>query len=97
MVNLFKNIMQKRRHLFVDESGVMDTLKVISTVKHESKINILTKMEVGNCGWADEPDAWFVHYDSTDRQWRKTIAMFKEKGYKLVLKEDDRIYVVKEG
>lgn len=97
MINLFKNIVQKRRHLIVDESNVMDALKVISGVKNDSKIRILTKMEVGNCGWADKPNAWFIHYDSTDYQWRKSIAIYAENGFKLVLKEDDRIYLVKEG
>jgi hypothetical protein len=95
MLNLFGNFVQKRRHLIVDEMNVVDSLKVISEIKDDSKIHGLMEMEIGNCGWADKPNAWFMHFSATDKQWRTIITRFNERKFTLVLKDDDRIYLIR--
>ena len=97
LFNLSKSIVQKRRYLVVDESDVMIALKAISKVKNDSKFHFSSSMEVGNCGWADDANAWFIHFDATGNQWRNIIAMLIKDKYNLVLKEDDRLYLRKEG
>ena len=69
MFNLFGNIMQKERHLIVEEAKVMTVLKMLTDIKQKSKIYNDLNMEIGNCMWADEPDAWFMRFTTTNGQW----------------------------
>lgn len=95
MFNLFENIVQKERHIIVKEDDVMIALKVLTEIKQKSKIHTGMSMEIGNCKWKDDPDAWFMTFTSTTCQWRKLIAVLKERGYTMVLDDNDRFYVKK--
>lgn len=95
MFNLFENIVQKGRHVIVKEKNVMTVLKVLTDIKQKSKFHTGMSMEIGNCKWTDDPDAWFMQFTSTTGQWRKFITVLKEQGYTLVLDDNDRYYVKK--
>ena len=95
MFNLFENIVQKQRHIIVKEKDVMTVLKGVTDIKQHSKIHTGMSMEIGNCKWADDPDAWFMMFTSTTGQWRKLITVLKEQGYTMVLDDKERFYVKK--
>lgn len=95
MFNVFGSFIQKRRYLVTEEANVMDIVKVIDQIKRTSKIHTMMNMELGNCDWKDEPDMWFIHFDVTDRQWRKAMGMTDELGYQIVLRNDDKLYLTK--
>ena len=46
-------------------------------------------MNVGNCGWAEQPNSWFIHINLTDNQWRELLKACKDKGYHLIIKEQN--------
>lgn len=97
MFNLFDSIVQKRRHTIVKEDDLMTVLKVLTAIKQKSRFYNLMDMEIGNCGWADETDAWFMHFTTTTSQWRKLITALKEEGYTMVLDKEERFHVKKGG
>lgn len=93
MFNLFDTFAKKRRHLIVEEEDVMVTLKVFDEANHKNKVSYLMNMEIGNCGWLDEPTKWYIFFDATNKKWKSIIAAFKKEGYKIVLGEDDKFYL----
>lgn len=93
MTSLLNSFVTKRRHLIVEENDVMTVLKVLNEVKSNSKIHILMSMEVGNCGWTDDPTKWFIHFDATNKQWSSVITKINEANRKIVLRKDDRLYL----
>ena len=95
MIILLENFDQKRRNLILDESDVMTVLKVLSEITQESRFHILMNMEIGNCGWADEPKAWFIHYNATTKQWKSAIEKLGHMNYQIVLKHDERFHLIK--
>lgn len=97
MINLFSIFVKKRHALIVDESDVMTTLKVLDEISHKSRFHIITGMEIGNCGWSNDPTAWFIHYDATAKQWRSVIEKFEQMNYQIVLKQDERFHLNKKG
>lgn len=95
MFNVIGSIIQKRRYLVADEADVMNVVKGIDEIKRNSRIHSNMNMELGSCAWKDEPCAWFIHFDATDKQWRKLMNMVHDLGYQIVLREDDRLYLTK--
>ncbi len=95
MFNVIGSLIQKRRYLVADEANVMDIVKVIDEIKRTSRIHNTMNMELGNCEWKDEPTAWFIHFDATDRQWRRVMNMTDGLGYQIILRHDDRLYLTK--
>lgn len=94
----FSDYFVKRRHrLILDDSDILTMLKVLDDIKRESRFYIAMDMEIGNCGWADEPEKWFMFFDETNKQWKSTIAKLNAIGYQLVLNEMDKFYLVKKG
>lgn len=64
MKNLLNQVVTKRCHLVLEEQDVINTLKMIN--KHH---RIVPDMAVGNCGWADDPNKWFIHFTTTRAKW----------------------------
>ena len=95
MFNVIGSIVQKRHYLTVEEANVMDALKAIDEIKRSSRIHKVMNMELGNCGWKDEPATWFINFDVTDNQWKKIMGILRDTGYQIVLREDDRLYLTK--
>lgn len=54
----------KRYHIVLDEVDVMNALKVIDRC-HRS----VPEIRVGNCGWAEDPNKWFIHFTTTVSKW----------------------------
>lgn len=92
-MKLFGYVIARRRRLIVEEKDMMSVLRALDTVSRSSKLPYAMSMEVGNCGWADEPTKWFVEFDATDRRWKNVIAELKHVNHKIILKEDNRLYL----
>lgn len=88
-------IVIKRRYLVVDECDVMNVLRCVNFINGESKILIMNKMEIGNCGWVDEPDKWFIHYNASNKQWHKLIEYMGLKNYRILLNQEERLYLMR--
>lgn len=64
MKNILDHIITKRYHFVVEEQDVVKTLNTIN--KHQ---RIVPDMRVGNCGWADDPNKWFIHFTTSKAKW----------------------------
>lgn len=92
-MKIIDNVVAKRHHLIVEEKDVMSLLKVFDNVNRSSRLVHTMNMEIGNCGWANEPTKWFIRFDTTDRKWKKILAELSHINRKLVLKEDNKFYL----
>lgn len=70
--------LKKLRHFIVDEGDVMIVLKAVSNYQQ------WFDGSTGNCGWADEPNKWFVTFRATDKQYKDIIKKLKEFGHFIV-------------
>ena len=73
MFNIFKG----RRHLIVDEENLTTLLEVLNR-----RSNIFTdyNLSVGNCGWSDDPNKWFIYFDSSDKGYDDILKDLLEIG-----------------
>ena len=70
MKNLLNKIIIKRHHLFVNEEDVTRVLALIN--KHNDNLYLINLNEqVGNCGWADKPGMWYIHFSTTNEKWER--------------------------
>lgn len=53
----------RRRNFIVNEADVTTVIKVIN--EHRKNYEVQTN----NCGWADEPDKWFVAFEACDEEY----------------------------
>ena len=65
---------KKTRQFIVDEEDVMFVLKAVSNCQD------WFDGSTGNCGWADEPNKWFVTFRATDKQYVNIIKKLREFG-----------------
>ena len=63
MEKLLDLVLVKRRHLYVNEKNLTNLLKVLN--RHY----VINNISVGNCGWEDDPDKWFVNFDACNKKW----------------------------
>ena len=66
MISIFKS----RRCFIVDEKDVTIVLEVMN--KHHNRFSN-RNLNIGNCGWAEEPTRWFIHFDATSKQYDKIL------------------------
>ena len=71
-----------RQYLILEEKNVTEVISVVN--KPFGKI-FRPNMTVGNCGWADEPSKWFVHFDAPLKYWMSIITELNAKGYELTI------------
>lgn len=66
----FRNFIDKfvveRHHIIVEEVDVVRALYVI-----DSNHIVAPDIKVGNCGWADDPSKWFIHFNTTKSKWMR--------------------------
>lgn len=65
---------KRRRVIHMEERDVMTVLKGINAFR------TIYQTRIGNCGWADEPDTWFIIFHATDKQWLSMLKALKTKG-----------------
>ena len=87
------DLFTKRRYLIVDEDDVVNLLKVFGEVNCKFRICIPMNMEIGSCGWAEEPTKWFVHFDATNKKWRAIIKTLRDAKREIVLRENEEYYL----
>lgn len=97
MMNVFDRFTVKKRHFIVKENNMVETLKMIQSAKSEGYY--AGGINVGNCGWAEEPDSWFAHVNLTNNQWKSLLEQCKANNYQLVIKEnpEDMYFTKVEG
>lgn len=65
---------KKLRTLVMKEADVTAVLQAVN--KHNNH-----EIEsVGNCGWAEQPDMWFVHFEATEKKYKKIVCDLKQIG-----------------
>ena len=94
MNKFFDNVIVKKRVLIVNEQDIMGLLRVFDKVNDDFRNDVLMNMDIGNCGWADEPNKWFVMFSATDRKWRRIITEIHNNYKMIMLKEDNRLYLI---
>ena len=70
-----------RRHLIVKEEDLTTVLGIINS---EIKISKQNQM-IGNCGWKNEPEKWFIHFEGTIKECMKITEKLEQIG---TFKED---------
>lgn len=76
MRNFFKRFVTRRRHIIIDESNIVNVLNVIN---ESNKNQWRTEIDIGNCGWADSPKAWFIFFHCSDYAWDKFVKHLRVK------------------
>lgn len=72
MKKFFNKVICKRSRFLVDEENVTKALSVLD--KHVAFTKFTT---VGNCGWADEPEKWFIFVTISNEEYTQAIRELK--------------------
>ena len=62
--NFLDKFITKRHHIIVEEVDIVNVLKVVNKCHRTSP-----DISVGNCGWADDSNKWFIHFTTTNSKW----------------------------
>ena len=62
---------QRRQNLIVEESDVTTVLMAINRNRGFFSSKDVT---AGNCGWEKDPSKWYVHFDASDKEWRRITS-----------------------
>ena len=98
MKELIKNVsnkfVPKRHYLIVDEGNVLEVLRKID---EQIVWYVNQNLSIDNCGWADDPKKWFIHFNASENQWMLIIDELEKSGYDLVIKNKrlESIFVIK--
>lgn len=57
----------RSKHFIVDEKDVTTVITVINEHRNDYE------MRVNNCGWAEEPNKWFIHFDVSDEAYGRIV------------------------
>lgn len=71
------SIFKARRYLIVEEK---DVTAVLTVINRQYRFYNSQGLVVGNCGWADEPTKWFIHFDATSKQYDNILKDIIEQG-----------------
>ena len=72
MMRTFDNVIYKRHHLIMDETKVMEALRIIQKTCDRLFTQIQIDMTVGSCGWKNST-MWFINLSCSNTEWRKLI------------------------
>ena len=64
----------KKRKFIVEEK---DIATILSVVNREARV---THYRIGNCGWANNPNKWFVSFYTTDKRYGKVMKFLTKDG-----------------
>ena len=68
------NWLMKQRELLVEKQDVMRVVEVINN--HLGYLN----GSLGNCGWANKPDTWFISIYASQKQFAEIVVDLKKIG-----------------
>ena len=68
-----------------------DVTEIISVINKSTSIY---KFSMGNCGWADDKDMWFVHFEASKKEYRNIMIELCKIGT-MQLDEACRVYFTK--
>lgn len=72
MMRTFDNIIYKRHHLIMDETKVMEALRIIQKTCDRLFTQIQIDMAVGSCGWKNST-MWYINLTCSNTEWRNLI------------------------
>ena len=72
MMRTFDNIIYKRHHLIMDETKVMEALRIIQKTCDRLFTQIQIDMTVGSCGWKNST-MWYINLTCSNTEWRNLI------------------------
>jgi hypothetical protein len=93
MINLFDILVKKEREIIIEEKDVMTTLKAWNDVKNKSRFHNNENMELGCCESTNSATKWISHFKASEKQWKDFIKEINKKNHKLILMDDNKIYV----
>ncbi len=73
-MNILNKIIYKRHELILNEENVIEALRVIQNTCNSILSKMNCSMMVGNCGWADDREKWFIHFTCSDEEWDALIV-----------------------
>ena len=65
---------KKEREFIVEEK---DVTSVLTVVNREAKF---ISYHIGNCGWANHPNKWFITFYATDKKYGRIMKGLTENG-----------------
>lgn len=93
MINLFDILVKKDREIIIEEKDVITTLKAWNDVKNMSRFHVNANMEFGYRDNVNSAHKWVARFKATNKQWTNFIKEINKKNHKLILMDDDKIYV----
>ena len=93
---LLEKLTVRSRQIVADKSHIMDILELLN--EHQKEMNGVqlmydfTDMHVQSCGWANNPDKWFIMADISEAKWNVIKYQLKEKEYKVSIAEQKFIF-----
>ena len=95
MSNLIDFLRGREHEIILDESEVLDTLRVINT---HQRWSINQKLAVGDCEWDFDATKWYIYFSATNWQWKLIINDLSEKGYTLEIRDNtERVYLIRKS
>lgn len=93
-ITMFKfkeKLIVKRYYLVLERCDVLDVIEVINNYR---SWYVGQDLAVGNCGWANEPSMWFIHFSAPVSKWRKIINELNQKKFELIVRAPEHLDVV---
>lgn len=72
-------IIKRKREVIFDEADLEIVLKAIADTTKQSSSYTWFRGSFGNCGWADEPEKWFAHFNASEEDYYTFINKMIEK------------------
>ena len=72
MMRTFDNIIYKRHHLIMDETKVMEALRIIQKTCNRLFTQIQIDMAVGSCGWKNST-MWYINLTCSNTERKNLI------------------------
>lgn len=61
--------------------------KTLNVINRYSTLLINLRLAVGNCGWANEPTRWFIHFDISQDKWNAIKEDLKKENLNNIFEE----------
>ena len=93
MKTIIETIRGKMHDLVLEESEVLETLRVVNAYQ---KWYIDQKLAVGHCEWDDEPTKWYLSFNATSNQWKHIVNDLTIRGYVLEIRDhSENLYLIR--
>lgn len=75
----------KHRHQIILEEK--DVTKALHIISKEQSIGSKHELCIGNCGSADRPNMWFIHFKLSNEDWKSVILRLQSEINTLIIRQ----------